>query len=89
MKLSVEIPEYLEGEGLASSWEPGFKISVRCDNNVVQISANKAGLISLARNLLTLAQDGYGAGHHWHFDEINSLEDGSSELIIDKSDDDH
>lgn len=89
MKLSIEIPEYIEGEGLTASWEPGFKISVTCDNSVVQISANKAGLISLARNLLTLAQDGYSVGHHWHFDEINSLEDGSSELIIDKSDDDH
>lgn len=44
--------------------------------------ANKSGLISLANHLLNLGQDDISFGHHLHFDEYNSLEEGSSELII-------
>ena len=35
-------------------------------------------------NLLTLAQDSVPVGHHWHFDDLNSLEEGSAPLTIGK-----
>ena len=51
----------------------------------LKIIANKEGLTSLANHLLNLAQDNVPRGYHLHFDESNSLKDGSSELIIEKN----
>ena len=62
-------------------WVDGFKISVRSDDEVV-ISANREGLLSLARQLTALAEMEDGA--HIHYDEYNSLETNSKELIIEK-----
>lgn len=63
------------------SWEPGFEIRARIeDDGSVLISANRAGLVSLANHLMTLAQEEPGA--HIHLDEHNSLEEGSTELIV-------
>ena len=47
--------------------------------------ANKAGLISLANHLLTLAQDEVEDGAHIHLDEHNSLEKDSVDFIIEKA----
>lgn len=63
-------------------WADGYRISVNADNKGVTISANREGLLSLARQLLELA-DGT-LGDHIHYDEYNSLEDGSAELIIER-----
>jgi hypothetical protein len=52
------------------------------------LSANAAGLVSLARHLLTLAQSSVSAGSHIHYDAPNLLEEGSRELIIGKLADD-
>lgn len=83
MILEIQIPDY-EGY-LRLDWERGFKISTRFGaGNCIIISANNAGLISLARHLLLLAQPTVSEGHHYHFDDLNSLEKGSVELIIEK-----
>ena len=63
-------------------WEDGFTIKVSVGKNEVVISANKEGLLSLASQLESLAKEEPGC--HCHYDEYNSLEDGSSELIIEK-----
>ena len=64
-------------------WEDGFTIKVSVEHkNTVLISANKEGLLSLAAQLHTLANEEIGS--HIHYDEYNSLEKGSSELIIEK-----
>jgi hypothetical protein len=84
MKINIEIPEYLPTEGIRIEWEKGFTIAVRIDGDQVIIQADKPGLISLARQLLTLAQDQIPSGHHIHYDEFNSLEEGSDEMIIEK-----
>ena len=64
-------------------WQDGFTIKVNVENeNQVVISANKAGLLSLATQLKDLADEDKGS--HIHYDEYNSLEDGSSDLIIDR-----
>ena len=66
-------------------WEDGFSIVVNVENNAVTISANKQGLLSLANHLIALAQDD-APGAHFHLDEHNSLEENSTELIIEKID---
>ncbi|MDE6505836.1 MAG: hypothetical protein K2K71_01055 [Eubacterium sp.] len=83
MKREIEITPYNSDKGIELNWEYGFEINVSLDSEVL-ISANKAGLISLASHLLTLAQDGVESGTHIHFDDLNSLEDGSVGLIIEK-----
>ena len=64
-------------------WEDGFKIEVGIDNdNTVVVSANREGLLSLARQLTSLANESIGS--HIHYDDYNSLEEGSVEMIIQK-----
>ncbi|MDO4532418.1 MAG: hypothetical protein Q4C36_01720 [Coriobacteriia bacterium] len=64
------------------TWEGGFAIRVRHERDAVVVSANREGLVSLARHLQTLADE--PSKSHFHLDEHNSLEDGSCELIIEK-----
>ena len=67
------------------NWEDDFSFKVSVDDqHTVLISANKDGLVSLANQLKALANE--GTGSHIHYDEYNSLEEGSSELIIEKID---
>ena len=63
-------------------WIDGFRISVNADNKEVTISANREGLLSLAKQLTALAEA--APGSHIHYDEYNSLEDGSTELIVER-----
>ena len=63
-------------------WLEGFMISVKNDDGNVTISANKEGLLSLADQLIALAKEEIRS--HIHYDMYNSLEDGSSEMIIER-----
>ena len=86
MKIELDIPEYNSSQGIKYNWENGFKIEVKYSDGVVLIEANKEGLISLANHLLNIAQENVPQNYHLHFDEYNSLEEGSLELIIEKKD---
>lgn len=81
----IEIPPYSKEDGLTISWSGNFIIETSYSDKTIQIRANKAGLESLAIQLLTLAQDNVDAGAHIHYDDSNSLEDGSVELIIERA----
>ncbi|SFF07601.1 hypothetical protein SAMN05518672_11584 [Chitinophaga sp. CF118] len=85
LKMLIDIPVYNSQEVLKYIWENNFELKVKDDKNEIVLIANKAGLISLATQLLTLAQDSVPAGAHLHYDENNSLEDGSKDLIIQKA----
>lgn len=85
MKIELDIPDFEPDKGLQSTWENGFVIDTKVKSDVIIIKANSAGLKSLAIQLLTLAQEGVPSGNHFHFDDLNSLEDGSIELIIEKT----
>ena len=63
-------------------WTDGFEIRVRADRDSVVVSANREGLLSLAKQLTALAQS--APGSHIHYDEYNSLEEGSAELIVER-----
>lgn len=84
MEVKLNIPEYNAEQGLKSTWDNGFEIGSRIIDNQVIIVANQAGLTSLAKHLLALAQAKVPTGTHLHYDEHNSLEEGSQELIIQK-----
>ena len=64
-------------------WVDGFEIRVTADKREAVISANRAGLLSLARQLEALADA--APGDHIHYDENNALEYGSAELIIERA----
>ena len=63
-------------------WVDGYRINVETDENSVTLSANREGLLSLARHLMDLSQQ--APGSHIHYDEFNSLEEESKELIIER-----
>lgn len=81
MQIEINIPEYSE-TGIKFDWDYGFEITGKFSNGEMVISANKAGLVSLARHLLTLAQDDVPFGYHLHLDKFNSLGNGSVDLIL-------
>lgn len=84
MEVKITVPKYSPVNGLRLEWEDNFEISSNVQNNTVTITANQAGLISLARHLLTLAQVEVPTGSHIHLDDINSLETDSTEIIFEK-----
>ena len=65
------------------AWKDGFEIRVRIEGGAAVLSANREGLLSLAGQLAALADE--APGSHIHYDEYDSLEDGSAELIIEKA----
>lgn len=67
------------------NWISGFTIAVEQQGNAVVVNANKEGLLSLANILIALSRE-TASGAHIHLDQYNSLEDGSTELIIVKND---
>lgn len=85
MIFQLNVHDYT-GEGLVLEWEDNMSIKAEIDsaNNVLGISGNREGLISLARFLLTLAQPSVPSGYHIHLDEMTFLEKGSCEVIIAK-----
>jgi hypothetical protein len=104
MKITIRIPKYdplkvehytnADGEtitlvgGLESEWEVGYQISSFIDKNALCIQANKNGLLSLANQCLSLAQENVHDGNHIHLDEWNAYDDDSSEeIIIEKTQD--
>ena len=84
MQVTVNVPNYDPKSGMVFKWEDDFQISCNVENGGIKISANKEGLLSLANHLLNLAQESVSAKHHIHLDEYNSLNEGSTELIIQK-----
>ena len=78
--MNISVPNY--DRSFIFEWEDGFSLRCTVQNSEVLLEGNKEGFISLARHLLELAQDHVPEYTHFHLDEYNSLEDGSTELII-------
>lgn len=77
-------PKYSSSDGLRLDWVNGFEIKSNVSEDGMVIKANKEGLLSLANNLANLAQSDVPIGTHIHLDSLNSLEDGSDNIIIEK-----
>ena len=63
-------------------WVDGFEIKAVAENGEIVIYANREGMLSLAKHFSALA-DGV-PGDHIHYDEQNSLEEGSAEMVIER-----
>ena len=71
------------GENIMNvEWVDGYEIKAVAESGSIIISANREGLLSLARQLMALADS--MPGDHIHYDDQNSLEEGSSEMIIER-----
>lgn len=66
MKLVIEIPEY-DNESLDIFWEEKSKFSLSIDENTIILSANKNGMISIAKQLLYFAENNLPEGSHVHY----------------------
>ncbi len=65
-------------------WVNGFVIRTSAEEGAMLLSANREGLLSLAKQLKALADE--NSGSHIHYDAYNALEEGSVDLIIEKTD---
>ena len=63
-------------------WVDGHEIRTTVESGEILISANREGLLSLAKQLTALA-DGV-PGDHIHYDVYSSLEEGSAEMVIER-----
>ncbi len=63
-------------------WADGFTIEVKNEGGAFVLSANKEGLLSLAKQFGMLAEA--EPGSHIHYDEHNCLEAGSADMIVEK-----
>ncbi len=63
-------------------WVDGFEIKTVVQNGEIVISANREGMLSLAKQLMALA-DGV-PGDHIHYDDQSSLEERSAEMMIER-----
>lgn len=68
--------------GLKREWERDFRLEVAVEGREVTIRANRAGLVSLAKQLLTMAQEHVPSGCHLHYEAGTALEDDSHDLVI-------
>ena len=65
-------------------WIEGSEISVTVSGEKeITVSANREGLLSLVGQLKALAEG--MPGDHIHYDEYSSLEEGSVEMIIERT----
>lgn len=67
---------------MKTEWVDGFGIKTAVENGGIVISANREGMLSLAKQLTALAEG--VPGDHIHYDVYNSLEEGSIELTIER-----
>jgi hypothetical protein len=84
MERTVKVGSY-DDSGLHLEWSYGFEINITERDGQITIRANEAGLISLAQHLLTLAEKSVPTGTHIHMDASRELEDGSLDLVLERS----
>ena len=84
MEIRIDVPNYDPWEGIRISWVDGYEIEAGLEDNGVTIWANKEGLLTLATQMLTLAQDGIPVGHHIHLTNDSGLDERSLDLLIGK-----
>ncbi len=85
MNGELDIEPYSPEAGLSLGYEIDFRIAVEVHDNRIIVAANTAGLVTLARALLTLAQDAVPLGNYFDFDGWSGLEAGSNSMSFIKS----
>ena len=83
-QVEIVVPQYAREYGVWQMYDDIYYLKVQQDGHgATVISADKQGLINLARDLLEMAQDEVPVGAHIHYDR--QLEPGSSQMIIGKA----
>lgn len=85
-RVSHTVTTHADGVSRVFSWVEDARINVRKVGTEVVIEANAAGLRTLSRHLLTLAEDGTPDGSHLHLEDGSGLEAGSVSLILERDD---
>lgn len=81
-EVALKIPVYDRFEGVRVRWIDGHEITVALDGNEITIEANPEGLVTLAIQLLTLAQDGMPSKNHIHLGAGSGLDSQSLDLTL-------
>ena len=84
MIVTVDVPDYSPEHDLRRQWDEGSVIATKWEDGTLVVEANREGLLSLARLMLTLAAQSVPPGAHWHLDDSNALEPSSIGLIIER-----
>ncbi|MBA2680161.1 MAG: hypothetical protein H0U76_17415 [Ktedonobacteraceae bacterium] len=88
--IEMEIPKYAPAYGVipvGSDRDYMLAVQIAESPQEVMITADKEGLIVLARHLLTLAQDDVPSGSHIHYDDSpssGSLAKASCSMVVSK-----
>ncbi|MGI5250090.1 Imm32 family immunity protein [Actinacidiphila glaucinigra] len=85
---SPHLTAVTDGVAQGFTWDDNARIEVRALGGEIVIEANADGLRTLARHLLTLAQDGTPDGAHLHLEAGMGLAEGSRSLVLERCDDD-
>jgi len=86
MEQVIVVPDHHPEKGLHFLWDEGYEIAVSVSRSEVVIKGNRAGLTSLARHLLTLAQENARYGHHVHLTADQEIE-SEVDLILERGED--
>lgn len=79
-----EYEEYEKHKGISYETEKNMVVKLSISDGECTLSANREGLIALAKSLIKLADENVPVGVHFHLDPVVFLEEDSTELIIDK-----
>ena len=77
-------PDYEPDRPVPLEWDEGSEAMVRIEGDVVVLKANPAGLQSLARHLLTLAQEGVPEDTRITLNSFNGLTNNSYEVVVER-----
>ena len=83
MKVALDIPEY-DGNALDVIWNDNARYTLDVDYDSVILSANREGLISLAKQMIYFAYNELPEGSHIHFDSFFTKTDQTFHLVVEK-----
>lgn len=86
MKIAIDIPDYVKGEGIDVIWNEKcfLKVNKGCCESVI-ISGNESALRALGEQLIYLSQSQVETGSHIHYDDF-FCKDSDIEFIVEKID---
>ena len=78
---TIELPDY-DGDGMDVIWENNAEFRLDVFKRETSITANKEGLISLAKQMLYMAYSNLPKGSHVHYDDFFTKSGSDNCLII-------
>ncbi|MDH4226933.1 MAG: hypothetical protein OEV59_04150 [Deltaproteobacteria bacterium] len=83
-KFIFQYDRYDSATGVLYEVENNMVVKFSVSNNECTISANREGLLSLAKSLIKLADNNVPEGAHYHLDAGVFLEESSVDVVIEK-----